>query len=162
MANPNRSRKQELISRFLDKPGTRYPIPTATFTPRTNTRGCEDFTNVLLSHAQLYVLGDKHDIPSLRQLTLHRLHATLKGFTIYPGRFDDIAALARYVLGNTVPWDKMREMVTVYYACIVEDASKHEGLKSVIDEFPDFAFDLVMTMSERVDYACGSGTGAHR
>jgi hypothetical protein len=146
-ANSPRGR---LVGKFLDESGSEYPTSTSVFLPRKNTEACEDYTGVFLCHAKLYVLGDKYDIPPLRQLALHRLHATLKEFTLYPSRMDDIATLAKYVFENTVPEDKIRDMITLYYACIVEDASKHDGLKSLIDEIPDFGFGLISKMSERL------------
>lgn len=96
------------------------------------------------------VLGDSYDIPQLCQLSLHRLHETLKEFTLYPSRFNDISALAIYVFQNTRSEDKIQDLITMYYACIIEDASKQEGLKSLIDEVPDFAYGLISRMSERL------------
>lgn len=139
-----------LINKFLDPSGTMYSTPTSIFSARKNTEGCEDYTGVFLCHAKLYVLGDKYDIPTLKQLSLHRLHATLKEFTLYPSRMNDIATLAKYVFENTVPEDKIRDMITLYYACIVEDARKHDGLKTLIEEVPDFAFGLIKKMSDRL------------
>lgn len=144
------SKKSELINQFLDASGTVYPTSTTIFSARKNTEGCEDYTRVFLCHAKLYVLGDKYEIPPLKQLSLHRLHATLKDFTLYPSRMNDIATLTKYIFENTVPDEKIRQMVTLYYACIVEDAWKHDGLKSLIDEIPDFAFGLISKMSERL------------
>lgn len=140
----------KLVYEFLDESGTAYPTPTSVFSPRKNTEGFEDYTGVFLCHAKLYVMADTYDIPSLKQLSLHRLHATLKEFTLYPSRFNDIATLAKYVFENTVPDDKIRDMITLYYACIVEDAWKQDGLKSLIDEIPDFAYGLISKMSERL------------
>lgn len=144
------SQRVNLIKTFLDERGTKYPTSTPAFLPRKNTEGCEDYTGVFLCHAKLYVLGDKYDVPPLRRLALHRLHATLKEFTLYPSRMNDIATLASYVFDNTAPKDRIRNMITLYYACIVEDASKYDGLKSLIDEIPDFAFGLISKMAERL------------
>lgn len=127
-----------------------YPTSASVFSPRKNTEGCEDYTEVFLCHAKLYVVADTYDIPSLKQLSLHRLHATLKEFTLYPSRMNDIATLAKYVFENTLPQDKIRDMVTLYYACIVEDARKQDGLESLIQEIPDFAFGLISEMSNRL------------
>lgn len=146
------AKRKILIDRFLDNGSTSYPAPQGlVFSPRKNTESCEDYTRVFLCHAKLYVLGDTYDVPQLRQLSLHRLHVTLKFFTLYPSRLDDLAALARYVFENTAPDDKIRDMITLYYACIIEDASKHDGLKSIIDDFPEFAFGLISRMSARLE-----------
>ncbi|KAG6361876.1 hypothetical protein INS49_010105 [Diaporthe citri] len=142
--------RRVLIHEFLDTSGTTYPTSTSVFSARRNIEGCEDYTGVFLCHAKLYVMADTYDIPSLKQLSLHRLHATLKEFTLYPSRFNDIAALAKYVFENTVPEDKIRDMITLYYACIVEDARKQDSLKSLIEEIPDFASGLINKMGDRL------------
>lgn len=143
-------KKSNLIHRFLEDGGRKYTTPTSIFEPRKNTGSNENYTGVFLCHAELYILGDKYDIPLLRQLSLHRLHATMKGFTLYPSRLNDISTLAKYVFWNTCSSDKIREMITLYYACIVEDASKHDGLESLLDEVPDFAFGLISMLVERL------------
>lgn len=143
-------KKYALIREFLDASGTTYPTSTTVFSARKNTEGCEDYTGVFLCHAKLYVVADTYGISALKQLSLHRLHATLKEFTLYPSRLNDIATLAKYVFENTVPGDKIRDMIMLYYACIVEDARKQDGLKSLIDEIPDFAFGLIDKMSDRL------------
>lgn len=143
-------KKSLLVEKFLDKDNQAYPTTTSIFKPRRNKESCEDYTGVFLCHAKLYVIGDVYDIPKLRQLALHRLHATLRDFTLYPSRLDDIDTLARYVFGNTQPHDKIQDMIGLYYACIIDDAAKHEGLESLIDDVPDFAHALVSKMSERL------------
>lgn len=148
--NPALVKRCALVQEFLDTKGTTYPTSTSVFSPRKNTEGCEDYAGVFLCHAKLYVMADTYDIPALKQLSLHRLHATLKEFTLYPSRFNDIATLAKYVFENTVPEDKIRDMITLYYACIVEDAREQDGLKSLIEEIPDFAFGLISKMSDRL------------
>lgn len=150
LKEPRLPKRRDLISKFLDKSGIAYPTSGLVFSPRKNTEGCEDYTGVFLCHARLYVLADTYDIPSLKQLSLHRLHATLTEFTLYPSRMDDIATLAKYVFENTVTQDKIRDMVTLYYACIVEDARKQDGFKSLIQEIPEFALDLISKMSDRL------------
>lgn len=150
LKEPKLPKKHDLIIKFLDESCTMYPNSGSIFSPRKNTEGCEDYTGVFLCHAKLYVMADTYDIPSLKQLSLHRLHATLKEFTLYPSRMNDIATLAKYVFENTMPQDRIRDMVTLYYACIVEDARKQDGLKSLIQDIPEFAFDLISKMSDRL------------
>lgn len=142
--------RRGLIDEFMDRDGTNYPAITLLFEPKKNTDGYEDYTRVFLCHAKLYVLGDTYDIPELQQLALHRLHATLKQFTLYPSRLNDIAALTKYIFDNTRTPDKIQDMISHYYACIVEDALKHDGLESLVEEIPDFAFSLISRMCERL------------
>lgn len=134
----------------MEDTSTTYAPLALPYLPLANTFASEDYTEVFLCHAKLYVLGDLYDIPALRQLSFHRLHATLKVFVLYPSRMKDIAALARYLLENTHPEDGIRDMVYLYYACIVEDASKHDDFKSPFHDLPDFAHGLIVKMSERL------------
>jgi hypothetical protein len=106
---------------------------------------------VFLSHARLYTLGDKYDIASLKRLALHRLHATLKEFELYASRLVDVITLGKYVYENTVANDKIREMITLYFACVIEDAIKCDAMNSFMEEAPDFAFSLVQKMTERFE-----------
>lgn len=144
-------RRKTFIKQFTDTQGTSFTSPTADFAPRQNTESREDYTPIFLCHARLYVLGDIYDVPELRRLSLHRLHATLRDFILYPSRLGDIAALASYVFRNTTEGDVIRDMISLYYACVVEDASRFDGLKSLVDEIPDFAFGLISRMSERLE-----------
>lgn len=142
--------KYDLVKRFVDEGDATYPSPTTKFFARKNTESCEDYTEVLLCHAKLYVLGDMYIIPALKQLALHRLHATLKTFRLYPRRVQDVVTLARYLFENTVPEDKVRDMIVLYFACVVEDLVEHEGLQELIEEVPGFAVGLFKGMSERL------------
>lgn len=143
-------RKRLLIQKFLDKDRINFSTTTSAFEPRINKESCEDYTGVFLCHAKLYVLGDVYDMPQLRRLALHRLHATLKAFVLYPSRLKDIAVLARYIFENTQSHDKIREMIVLYYACIIEDVLDQDGLESVIDDVPEFAYILIKKVSERL------------
>lgn len=130
--------------------GTAYPPLATTYLPRANTASMQDFTEVFLCHAKLYVLGDLYDLPALHQLSFHRLYATLKQFVLYPSRLNDIAILAKYLFENTRPDDKIRGLIMLYYACIIEDVSDSKSVKSLIDDFPDFAHKLIIGMSQRL------------
>jgi hypothetical protein len=56
----------------------------------------QSYTEVFLSHASLYVLGDFKLIDSLKALALFKLHKTLCVFQVDDGNVEDIIALARY------------------------------------------------------------------
>jgi hypothetical protein len=56
----------------------------------------QSYTEVLLSHASLYILGDLHLIDSLKALALFKLHKTLCMFKLDDENAEDIVALARY------------------------------------------------------------------
>ena len=109
------SPESELIS--LDepeKPSSEPHILTADFhslsyglfASRDNYEGtCEpsmdfekdhSYSNVLLSHAALYALGDKELVDNLKALALFKLHKTLCTFELDKDNIGDITDLARY------------------------------------------------------------------
>ncbi|OBT70605.1 hypothetical protein VF21_10358, partial [Pseudogymnoascus sp. 05NY08] len=63
---------------------------------RQNSAAEEDYTSVFLGHARLYVFADKWGIEDLRSLSLHKLHQTLRTFTLYSARLGDVVELIRY------------------------------------------------------------------
>lgn len=69
--------------------------------PRPNQSSEEDYTNVFLSHAQLYVFAEKYDVQLLRILALENLQNVLAIFTLHKQRTRDIIALLRYIYANT-------------------------------------------------------------
>ncbi|KAL1855712.1 hypothetical protein Daus18300_010995 [Diaporthe australafricana] len=136
---------------FAHEAGKKYPAPASSivFTPRQNTTSSEDFTEVLLCHAKLYVVGDNWLIPQLKQLTLHRLYATLRHFILYPSRVQDICVLAEYVFENTTPGDEMRDLVIMYFASVIDRVTDCSGVEALMDKVPGFAFQLVKMMSRK-------------
>ncbi|KAJ4403874.1 hypothetical protein N0V82_010585 [Gnomoniopsis sp. IMI 355080] len=143
------ARMEQLVEDFGSKtyPGPRR-APANEFNVRKNKDSTEDYSDVLLCHAKLYVLGDKYLIPELMQLAIHRLHATLKVFVLYPSRLQDIVTLVRYTFVNVHPDDEICSMLSAYCACIVEqlDAQQGKELERLIKEVPDFALSLVRSL----------------
>lgn len=93
----------------------------------------EDYTEVFLSHAKLFVLANYHCISKLEMLTLHKLRNALVEFTLHRSRLGDIVPLIRYsyenIAGlNELPTD-LRELVAVYAACKVEELWESTGFQ---------------------------------
>lgn len=149
-ASNGNSKRRAMVSTFMNEAGTIYPALDPICELSVNNEASEDYTDVFLCHAKLYVLGDLYDIPALRQLSFHRLYATLKDFILYSDRMNDVATLARYLFENTRAEDKIRDMITLYYACIIEDVYNYGSVKSLIDDLPDFAHSLIVKMSGRL------------
>jgi hypothetical protein len=83
-----------------------YTLSYPLLAPRDNYEGtCEpsmdfekahNYSNVLLSHASLYVLGDAQLIENLKALALFKLHKTLCAFELDTENIGDITDLAKY------------------------------------------------------------------
>lgn len=142
-------KKQSMIEKFNND--ATYASPTIPFTARKNTESCEDYSRVFLSHARLYTLADKYDIPELRNLSIHKLYVSLKEFALYADRMGDIIGLVKYSFNNTIANDKLRTLLVKYCACIVEDMCKREDFQQLINESPDFGYELIKEMGNRLD-----------
>lgn len=133
-----------------------YAVPNPWFHPRKNREPCEDYKDVFLCHARLYVFAEQWDIAPLRMLSLNKLHKTLSVFTLYHERVGDLVALMRYSYANTVhlsssPDDPLRSLVIHYAACVVENLVRSSEFKALLKEPGELASDLVVKMINRLD-----------
>ena len=110
--------------------------------PRRNQGEHEDYTEVFLSHAYLYVFADKYDIQPLKILALEELHATLNTFTLYPQRVKDIVALLHYV-----------------YANAPEQKNTTEDLRTLMKQHVESEIDTILKDDGLEDYLMGSERG---
>lgn len=139
-----------LVKQFTS--GAPDPSPNQEFTPLKNEE-CEDYSQVFLSHAQLYVIADKYDIPPLCHLTLHKIWATLKTFTLYPKRISDICSLIHYSFESfldSVESSLLCNMLIHFSACIYEELVACDDFKELVNQFPLFTTMLMRKMSERL------------
>ncbi|KAF2214377.1 hypothetical protein CERZMDRAFT_37425, partial [Cercospora zeae-maydis SCOH1-5] len=122
---------------------------------RPNKEACEDYTNVFLSHARMYVFADTYAIEPLRLLSLQKLHKTLSLFMLYPERGDDIGALLRYTYENTTEregkLDDLRELVLRYVCCNMEKLWSSELLKETLRAENSSSVDLIEMLWPRLD-----------
>ena len=106
--------RRELKEFFINRKPTVRQQAISICPPRPNQASYEDYTEVFLSHARVYVFAEKFDIQSLKALALDELHGTLQNFDLHPERTGDIIALLRYVYANTgEPVDDVEDMRTV-------------------------------------------------
>ena len=110
--------KEELKEAFISRRYTLRLGASENPPPRPNQCPEEDYTDVFLSHVQLYVFADKYDIEKLKVLALEELHATLAIYTLHLARTGDIVTLLRYVYRNTGQSDgseeDLRQMLKTY------------------------------------------------
>lgn len=146
------SRKEELWKLFES---ITYTVTKPSIKPRKNREYCEDYTEVFLCHARLYVFAEKYDIFPLRKLCLNKLHETLCVFTLYKERVGDIVTLMRYIYANTVQRlpsdDPLRSLVIHYAACVVEKLVSRSEFRALLEEPGELASDLVVKMINRLD-----------
>ncbi len=119
---------------------------------------CEDYTDVFLCHARVYVFAEKYDIARLRALALYKLQQTFKVFHVYNKRTGDIVSLVRCIYSNdNTPdsgvgqdIDEFRKLMIHYVACVFETVAKDDGFLVLMEEGGPFIRDLTNMLLKRV------------
>lgn len=143
--------KHTLVDQFITLPSEHQPTANLRFKPRKNADEREDFTQVFLCHAKLYVLACTYTISGLKKVAGYRLYATLKEFVLYrTSRRQDVICVTRYIFDNTVAGDEVRDMIALCFACIVEDVIDIEKMKELIADDSDFCFEVMSIMADRI------------
>lgn len=104
--------------------------------PRPNSNKQEEYSEVFLGHARLYVFADKYDVTNLKVLAMEELHATLAEYTLYQERTGDVVALLRYVYANTADSkdgvEDLRTVLTQYMEAEIDTLIKNEDLQELM------------------------------
>ena len=115
--------------------------------PRSNLHPQEDYTEVFLSHARLYVFAEKYDIQPLKKLCLQKLKHTLAIYTLYPERVGDITTLLKYVYANTAETingiEDIRTMLAHYVGTEMDTLIKYGEIKDLMLENGDLLSDFL-------------------
>ena len=156
----NLSKSRVLRKSFDDKlydVGIIHAISAARCQVRPNSSPTEDYTTVLLGHAQLYVFAEKWGIEALKTLALHKLHQTLASFTLYAARRPDIVELLRYAYSDKHTPDRvgavdgLRSLVMLYTACEAGSLIHCPEFLSLIGEGGQLAQELVQMLMRRIE-----------
>jgi len=148
------SQKQTLWDEFKRKYNASPPYTYV----RKNFEKCEDYTDVFLCHARVYVFAEKYDIAELRKLALCKLKQILQDFHVYDERIEDIVSLIRYSYNNDNTRDNepgedidtLRRLVIHYVVCLYETIAKDDGFLVLVEEGGPFARDLVNMSLRRI------------
>ena len=133
-----RSSKQSLKESFIKRKETVRKYSISLPQPRENQAPNEDYTDVFLSHARLYVFAEKYDIQPLKALALEELQAMLAIFNLHIERTGDIIALLRYVYENTCESaegvENMRTLMTHYVGYEMDTLMKDDDFRDLMIE----------------------------
>ena len=148
----NQSSKYALREAFIQ---LQYPLPENTDSlarPRANRGATEDYTEVFLSHARLYVFAEKYDIQPLKALSIHRLHATLALFTLHGERVGDIVALLRYSYANTAEdgSEQLRMMLMAYVGYEMDTLIQADEFIELMEERGSLLSDVLKMVGKRL------------
>ncbi len=131
-------RRNELKKAFIRRKYTVRQDVSQIPPPRRNQSPEEDYTDVFLSHARLFVFADLYDIQPLRKLALEELHAVLAIYTLYQMRTGDIVALLRYGYGNPSEpregLEEMRTLMTQYMGYEMDTLIEDEDFRDLVIE----------------------------
>lgn len=124
-----------------------YSSPDEKVGPRSNLRPQEDYTEVFLSHARLYVFAETYDIQALKKLCHQKLQHTLAIYTLYPERVGDITTLLKYVYANTAETmdgtEDIRSMLAHYVGTEMDTLMKFGGIKDLMLENGEILGDFL-------------------
>lgn len=157
---PPTSQREELQMNFqrlqFVKPGDERAVSK----PRANTTPSEDYTDVFLSHARLYVFAEQFDIQPLKRIALKNLHKTLSVFTIWRECILDIVALIRYVYDNTSKplneAEPMRHMLMQLVAVAMEKLLDSFEFRDLLAENGQILFDFCSQVRIKLMFTDGN------
>ena len=148
------SLKEAFISRKYDLSNDWEFAPSWCPPPRSNKAYNEDYTEVFLCHARLYVFAEKYDVQSLKALALKKLQETLAIFTLYPERVGDITSLLKYVYDNTAESEPgvedIRTMLAHYIGCEMETLVREGEIKALLASNGEMLNDFLNMFALRV------------
>jgi hypothetical protein len=101
----------------------------------------QSYTEVFLSHASLYTLGDLQLIDSLKALAFFKLHKTLCVFQLDDGNAEDIIALARYAYSEEGGGGGLDEGIGGLRSLVCQYMATNAVVLSFIDGFMDLLGD---------------------
>lgn len=132
-----------------------YVRDQKTWVPPPDPESLEDYTQVFLCHARLYVFSNKYGIEPLAKLSLQKLRLTLSRFILYETRIPDLVELVRYTYSHTMELDqgidKLRGLVMDYVICNLEHFAEDRNFQEILQEAGALAKDLVLKMIQRLD-----------
>ena len=104
-------------------------------TPKANKCQNENYKEVFICHAQLYVFAEEWDILRLRAYPIDQLRAVLGAFTLHQCRTGDIIELVQYVYTNTTKNSTLKSMEgnreqDPLQAMVVDYGPQHEDINA--------------------------------
>lgn len=111
----------------------------------------EDYTEVLLCHARLYVFAEMYDIAALKLRAFECLHYQLSLFNLSRERTGDIIALLRYVYANVKDGDGLRMALQKYVGFEMSALMKDERFGwLMIEDGGALLFDYMKMVAMRI------------
>ena len=121
--------------------------------PRPNQSENEDYSEVFLSHARVWVFAKMYQIPLLERLAIEELHAVLAVFNLHSQRCSDVVALLRYLYtenpASCSEEDGKWSLIQHYMAAEMEILNQNKEFQGLILEIGGPLLHDVMTVVAR-------------
>jgi hypothetical protein len=116
-----------------------------------NTSSAQDLGSILLSYARIYAFGEQWMVEDLKEVTMKKLHHTLKHFTLNSSCRPAVFALARFAYDNdhlpdqraTRKIDELRELLIEFIVMRMEYFKYSKEHRELMDGKNEYAGDLV-------------------
>ena len=122
--------------------------------PRKNLNKSENYTEVFLCHARLYVFADLQDIQELKVLVLDELRALLAIFDLYQERTGDVVSLLRYAYassGQSSSGESLRGILTEFVGIEMEVLMRdREFREAILENGGDMLEDFMSVVMKRI------------
>ena len=129
--------------------------PYAVTPARANKGPEENYSEVFMGHASMYVFAEKYDIQPLKKLALQKLQHQLAIHTLYVERAGEILTLLKYVYANTAESadeaDDIRTMLAHYVGVEMNNLQKDGEIKDFMQEEGDFLSDFLKMFALRIN-----------
>ncbi|RDA92664.1 hypothetical protein CP533_3733 [Ophiocordyceps camponoti-saundersi (nom. inval.)] len=109
---------------------------------RANKCQAENYTEVFLAHARLYIFSDRYGLERLAQIALLKLHKLLLRFHFFKERAGDLVPLIALVFTGPVP-EVIRHLVGLYAACKVKKLWKNEEFRELVGRCSELSTALL-------------------
>lgn len=127
--------------------GLEGPIPT--------NSSSDDTTEMLLSHARVYVFAECYDIAPLGLLSLRKLRQTLEYFQMYDEAVYDVIQLINYCYENTIARtdgaEDLRSLLCMFAACNMEKLWGNKEFQELVQTCGEFSQGLITQLLHRLD-----------
>ncbi|RDA89193.1 hypothetical protein CP532_0504 [Ophiocordyceps camponoti-leonardi (nom. inval.)] len=110
--------------------------------PRVNKNPGENYSEVFLAHARLYIFSDRYGLERLAQIALLKLHKVLAKFRFFKERACDFVPLVELVYCHPVP-EVIRHLVGLYTACKVKKLWRSERFRELVEACSDLSMGLL-------------------
>lgn len=157
MDDSSRGRAKKAFADCLTNTGELNTIKKARL-PRPNESEDENYSEVFLSHARVWVFANMYQVQPLKRLAIEELHAVLAVFHLYEQRCSDVVALLRYLYAEHPPScseegskESRWRLMQYYMAVEMETLVKNEDFQSlIIEDGGPLLRDVMMVVARRL------------